>query len=51
MERDSAEISTQFRFDEKYNILKFQPSTRSATRQFQMAFLYAKLSAPEVIDL
>ncbi len=49
-EKNGAEISAQFRFDEKYNILKFQPSTRSATRQFQMASLYAKLSASEIIE-
>ncbi len=46
---NSNEIREQYIFDEKNNIMKFQGSTRLATRQFQLAKLYARLSAPDLL--
>ena len=48
--KNSSESAEQFLFDEKTKTLKFQGSTSLATRQFQLAKLFAKLSSSEQLN-
>ncbi|MFU0504889.1 helix-turn-helix domain-containing protein [Pseudaminobacter sp. NGMCC 1.201702] len=43
-------FSARFDFDAEHRVLRFQNSTPAATRQFQMARLYAELAAADVLD-
>lgn len=49
---DQAEgaFSREYRFDADRNVMWFHGSTTAATRQFQLARLFAELAVPEVLD-
>ena len=43
-------FSSRFQFDAENRALWFRNSTTAATRQFQMARLYAELAAPDALE-
>lgn len=44
-------FASRFQFDAEQRVLWFRTSTTAATRQFQMARLYAELAAPEALAI
>lgn len=44
-------FASRFQFDAEHRVLWFRTSTTAATRQFQMARLYAELAAPDALSV